>query len=1159
MVTCDLTSLGFPASDITEIKAVLTEVKPVWISTADANYWEWSLLVNWTLGDVDGSVDGLPETYDPTDMANSGFGTKATAGIELADGASIDLEQTFHSEVTRASYAANCGVHAVPTENTDLYCHGGMYKLNETVLSEVHFGQGLLNHGTLSNVRGGGLSNPLEMCMPIPIGLKLLPFGDPEDPIRPRMHERLIDPPRTYRLLESSEYERYFVPSADPDVQGKLCVVLTDYTLAGRTTLQAIYKARILPGVDPDVRFAFGDFTGGWIHAQGEDGVGDPIDLDIGLGAPVTIVVTGVAAMTLTEDLWPGTEVGAETEFCYDHAVDSHAFDADGSGALDPYGATLPSTGVVVYQWIAHAGHPAPPDITVPGDGYSRFTQAWSDDAEGIWVSTADDPVRDDASVLGGSWSLCAGPGEVCDEDALGGLGVALEDVRWVAVEYGKVRITDAESRGQAPLDGNTRINNPYTGHICAVDDGSDDEALVRTQIELHSVETPATVTADVDVIINTVCGPGEFVMPETCDGTDEDCDGEVDEDFPELGQSCSLGIGSCESVGEWVCDGEGGTVCDAVPGTPAESDLCNGADDNCDGDVDEDYPEVGDACLAGLGACETAGTMQCTGGGTGTECIATVPISGTAETCNGIDDDCDGVVDQDWAIGEACTLGVGGCEAAGNLKCKDDGTGAECDAVPGEPAPDTCNGADDDCDGATDSFQYLGSTVDACGDQDADGLDGSDEVEIHGTDPLDDDTDDDGLIDGAEVWHTGTDPVIVDSDEDGLGDGTESGLAEPMGTGTAAGLFVADEDPSSVTDPLDDDSDDDGIMDGTEDANNDGAVDPEETDPGEEDTDRDGLLDGTEVGLTTPEGDDTDGMVFVADVDPPSTTDPSDDDSDDDGLLDGTEDASGDGARDSSETDPTDADSDDDGVLDGTESGLAVPEGTHTDPDVFVADGDPDTTTDPLLPDTDGGGVSDGTEDSDHDGAYEPAQFECDPNDSTDDLACPDSDGDGITDAVEVEQGTDPTDDDSDDDGVPDGVEGEMGTDPLDADTDDDGLPDGVEVEAGTDPLNDDTDGDGLSDGEEDADGDGVVGETETDPLESDTDGGGEMDGPEVERGSDPLDPTDDLVIGQGSCGCDSNGAVGWPWFIGLFFAVRRRRTAGSCRVVGGGTARFQ
>ncbi|MBW2253764.1 MAG: hypothetical protein JRI25_04115 [Deltaproteobacteria bacterium] len=1089
-VTCDLASLD--ASAITEVKGVFYGLDSRWASTRDAGTWDWHMNVYWVLDPaVNGTIDGLPTSPDPADMANAAFGTKVTADVELADGSSHALADTYNSEVTRESFAVRCGASAAPTADF-IYCHDGFYPLNHTVLDETYIGQGLYNYGTLDNVYGKGPYDPLRMCMPIPHGLKLLPGADPDDPVQPWVYESLAASPWTRRQLDLDEYHATYVPVTDAKAQGLLCVELHDYTLSSLTQLHATNEVRILPGVDRHVQLRFADGTRGTVFAYGNDGAGNEIEHHLTLGDWITIYVTGIASMTVSEEIWPSQEVGPLTEFCYDQAVDAHAFLADGSGNLDPQGATLSSTGVVLYQWIGHSEETPPPEVEYPGDGKSAFTRAWSDDALGIWVTDVNEPDRGDSSVLGGVWKWCAGSGQVCDEDALSGLGLLPEHVRWVALEYGEVRITDAEPRGQAPLDGNIRLNAPYTGTVCATDAGSPNEGLVRAQIEIRSVETPySLVQGDIDVIIQHACDePGQYALPETCDGEDEDCDGETDEDFPDLG----------------------------------------------------------DTCTAGQGICQTAGTIQCAALGGGTECVADTPITPGTETCNGLDDDCDGTPDQHWPVGQVCTIGVGVCEATGLWVCMGSGEGAECDAeIPGvTDAPELCNGLDDDCDGHVDVFRLGLGTVHTCADQDGDGMDGGQEV-LYGTHPFDDDTDDDGITDGAEVFAYDTDPLDWDSDDDGLSDGVEVGLDAPMGLSTDMEEFVADEDPNSGTDPLDDDTDDDGLLDGTEDADQDGAVDDGETDPSAVDSDEDGIGDGTESGLLEPEGDDTDDEVFVADTDPNTVTDPVDDDTDDDGLLDGTEDADADGEVDAGETDPNDPDTDGDEILDGTERGLDWPEGTGTDLEVFVPDADPISTTDPLSGDSDGGTVGDGVEDTNHNGAFEPDAFECDPNDDQDDLSCPDSDQDGIPDSVEIEQGGGVFDSDSDDDGISDGDEQLLGTDWLNPDTDGDCVPDGMELL--TDPLDDDSDDDGLLDGTEDADCDGVVDPDETDPNNRDTDGDGVQDGTESglesPEGShtnrdwfvpdadpstttDPLDPdSDGGGVDDGVEDVDGNGRV--------------------------------
>lgn len=171
---------------------------------------------------------------------------------------------------------------------------------------------------------------------------------------------------------------------------------------------------------------------------------------------------------------------------------------------------------------------------------------------------------------------------------------------------------------------------------------------------------------------------------------------------------------------------------------------------------------------------------------------------------------------------------------------------------------------------------------------------------------------------------------------------------------------------------------------------------------------------------------------------------------------------------------------------------------------------------TDPENPDTDSDGLKDGEEINKY---------------ITNPLVA-DTDSDGLKDGEEVlSYKTDPNINDTDGDGLKDGEEiTSYKTDPLVADSDKDGLKDGDEVfKYKTDPLNLDSDGDSLSDGDEvlkyktsplltDTDVDGLNDDKEvmtykTDPLKSDTDGGTIGDGVEVDRGTDPLDPKDDII----------------------------------------------
>jgi hypothetical protein len=125
--------------------------------------------------------------------------------------------------------------------------------------------------------------------------------------------------------------------------------------------------------------------------------------------------------------------------------------------------------------------------------------------------------------------------------------------------------------------------------------------------------------------------------------------------------------------------------------GCSPSGEVCNGVDDDCDGRTDEDLVR---GCGTDVGEC-TTGTQRCAGGGWGTCEGAILPRD---EDCNGRDDDCDGATDE--ALVRRCGTDVGEC-VAGTETCQDTRWGACLGAV--APVAETCNALDDDCDGEGD------------------------------------------------------------------------------------------------------------------------------------------------------------------------------------------------------------------------------------------------------------------------------------------------------------------------------------------------------------------------------------------------------------------------------------------------------------------------
>jgi large repetitive protein len=346
----------------------------------------------------------------------------------------------------------------------------------------------------------------------------------------------------------------------------------------------------------------------------------------------------------------------------------------------------------------------------------------------------------------------------------------------------------------------------------------------------------------------------------EICDSIDNDCDGDVDDDDSDTDSSTfteyyadldSDGYGDpnntlsqCDQPSGYLTDN---SDCDDtnLAVYPLAIEVCDGLDNDCDGDIDDDDSSLSNALMWGLdldgdGFGSSSVTVESCAQPSGyvsdmTDCndLEVTAYPGATEICDGVDNDCDGDIDDDDSNVDTSTMltyyidldGDGYGDATVSMSSCTQPVGyvlddSDCDDTDPAINPDVLWYADVDLDGygssnytltaCTQPSGYISDGTD-CDDTDYNINPAADEVCDSVDNDCDGDIDDDDaslLLDPNNTWY-----ADVDLDGYGNASSTTNSCSQPTGyvsdnTDCNDGDFTINPGATEICDGIDNDCD---------------------------------------------------------------------------------------------------------------------------------------------------------------------------------------------------------------------------------------------------------------------------------------------------------------------------------------------------------------